>query len=84
MNSPLKQARLKHEKTLQEVADAVGTDTGNLSRIERGQQVPSKELTEKLAKYFGGEITELQIIYPERFAAGEESTGSESTAKQQE
>ena len=35
MNSPLKQARLKHEKTLQEVADAVGIDTGNLSRIER-------------------------------------------------
>ena len=84
MNSPLKQARLKREKTLQEVADAVGIDTGNLSRIERGLQVPSKELTETLAKYFGGEITELQIIYPERFAAGEESTGSESTAKPQE
>ena len=84
MNSPLKRARLKHEKTLQEVADAVGIDTGNLSRIERGIQVPSKDLTEKLAQYFHGEVTETQIIYPERFAAGEESTGSESTAKPQE
>ena len=84
MNSPLKQARLKHEKTLQEVADAVGIDTGNLSRIERGLQVPSKDLTEKLAQYFNGEVTETQIIYPERFAAGKESTGSESTAKPQE
>ena len=74
MNSPLKQARLKHEKTLQEVADSVGIDTGNLSRIERGLQTPSKELTEKLAKYFGGEITEIQIIYPERFAESPTTT----------
>lgn len=68
MNSPLKQARLKREQTLQFVADAVGIDTGNLSRIERGIQVPSKELTEKLARHFDNEVTETQIIYPERFA----------------
>ena len=68
MNSPLKQVRLKREKTLQEVANAVGIDTGNLSRIERGLQVPSKDLTEKLAKFFDNEVTETQIIYPERFA----------------
>ena len=84
MTSPLKKARLKRELTLQQVANEVGIDTGNLSRIERGIQVPSKDLTEKLAQYFNGEVTETQIIYPERFAAGEESTGSESTAKPQE
>lgn len=72
MNSPLKQVRLKREKTLQEVADAVGTDTGNLSRIERGQQVPSKVMAEKLAQYFGNEVTETQIIYPERFMVPDE------------
>lgn len=71
MNSPLKQVRLKLKKSLQEVADAVGTDTGNLSRIERGIQVPSKDLTEKLARYFNNEVTETQIIYPERFAQAE-------------
>lgn len=69
MNSPLKQARLKREQTLQFVADAVGIDTGGLSRIERGIQVPSKDLAEKLAKHFDNEVTETQIIYPERFAA---------------
>ncbi len=74
MNSPLKQVRLKREKTLQEVADAVGIDTGNLSRIERGLQVPSKDLTERLAKYFEGEVTETQIIYPERFGACDSET----------
>jgi len=64
--------RLKREKTLQEVADAVGIDTGNLSRIERGLQVPSKGLTEKLAQFFDNEVTETQIIYPERFTDPEQ------------
>lgn len=68
-DSPLKKARLKREQTLQEVSSAVGTDTGNLSRIERGLQIPSKELAESLVKYYDNEITETQIIYPERFAA---------------
>lgn len=69
MTSPLKQARKKREMTLQQVANAVGIDTGNLSRIERGLQVPSKDLAEKLVKHFDNEITETQIIYPERIAA---------------
>jgi len=69
MTSPLKQARLKRELTLQHVANEVGIDTGNLSRIERGLQIPSKELAEKLVKFFDNEITETQIIYPERIAA---------------
>lgn len=68
-DSPLKKARLARDLTLQQVSAAVGTDTGNLSRIERGLQVPSKELAEALVKYFDNEITETQIFYPERFAA---------------
>lgn len=69
--SPLKKARLKRELTLQQVSSAVGTDTGNLSRIERGIQIPSKELAEALVKYYDNEVTETQIIYPERFAESE-------------
>ncbi len=84
MTTPLRQAREQRNLTIQQVAAAVGIDSGNLSRIERGIQVPSKDMTEKLAQYFNGEVTETQIIYPERFAAGDESTGSESTAKPQE
>lgn len=59
---------MKRQLTLQDVAQAVGTDTGNLSRIERGLQIPSKELAEALVKFFDHEITETQLIYPERFA----------------
>jgi transcriptional regulator with XRE-family HTH domain len=71
MISPLKAARQKRERTLHEVAAAVGTDTGNLSRIERGLQVPNKELTDALVRYYGGEVTEIQIMWPEKFVAGD-------------
>lgn len=69
MGSPLKQVRIKRKETLQQVAVAVGTDSGNLSRIERGLQVPSKQVAARLSSYFGGEVSEVQIIYPERFRA---------------
>lgn len=68
MISPLKRARLARGLTLEQVASAVGIDTGNLSRIERGAQVPSVKRTDALVKYYDNEITETQIIYPERFA----------------
>lgn len=77
MHSPLKQTRIKRNGTLAEVSEAVGTNPGNLSRIENGKQKASPNLAEKLAKYFGHEITEIQILYPERYpqtvvvAAGE-------------
>lgn len=79
MTSPLKAARLKRELTLQHVADAVGIDTGNLSRIERGTQVPSKDLAEKLSKFFDGEINEIQIIYPERFSTADATDETQTT-----
>lgn len=69
MNSPLKQARLRRRATLEAVAKAVSTNTGNLSRIENGKQKASPKLAEKLTKYFGHEITEIQILYPERYSS---------------
>lgn len=69
MITPLRQARKRRGLTIQHVSNAVGIDTGNLSRIERGIQVPSKQLAEKLARFFG-DLNELQIIYPERFIGG--------------
>jgi transcriptional regulator with XRE-family HTH domain len=67
MPSPLKQARLRRNGTLAEVSEAVGTNRGNLSRIENGRQKASPKLAEKLALYFGHEISEIQILYPERY-----------------
>lgn len=55
--------------TLNALAAQVGSDVGNLSRIERGQQTPLPDLAERICKVFDGEINELQLIYPARFAS---------------
>lgn len=72
MKTPLRLAREKHELTLQDLAAKVGSDVGNLSRIERGKQRANSELAEKICKQFpDGEITELHLIYPERYITEE-------------
>ena len=64
---PLKKVRLKNKVTLERLAEAVNSDVGNLSRIERGKQMPSKALAERLADYFNGEVDVFQITWPEKF-----------------
>lgn len=68
--SPLRALRKSRHLSLEQVAAATGTDTGNLSRIERGAQTPSKALAKKLADYFGPPLTEIHIFFPEKFADG--------------
>lgn len=65
--TPLRKARLNAKMTIREVAASVSCDPGNLSRMERGIQRPSPEVAEKLARLFYAELTEIQILYPERF-----------------
>jgi putative transcriptional regulator len=68
MQTPLRKIRLLRGLSLQRVATEVGSDTGNLSRIETGKQVARKDLTDRLAALFAPDINELHIIYPERYA----------------
>jgi len=58
----LREARIAKNETLAEVAEAVDTDVGNLSRIERGEQVPQRELARRLFSHFGGSV-DLGAIY---------------------
>lgn len=74
MTTPLKTTRLRRRATLADVAAAVGASTGNLSRIENGLQKARPKLAEKLATYFGHEITEIQILYPERYSPADAGT----------
>lgn len=67
MKSPLRLAREKRGMTLNALAKIVGSDVGNLSRIERGVQVPSAQLAERICSEFSGEVSELQLIYPTRY-----------------
>ena len=68
MKTPLRAARERRGLTIQEVAIAIESDVGNLSRIERGLQVPTKPQVERLVEFFGGDVSETQIIWPERFS----------------
>lgn len=67
MKSPLRQAREKRSMTLHALATLVGSDVGNMSRIERGVQIPSSDLAAKICLQFDGELNELHLIYPERY-----------------
>lgn len=69
MNTPLRRARLRSGLTLTDVSKIVGSDPGNLSRIENGKQIPNRMLISKLVQLFRSEdLTELHILYPERFS----------------
>ncbi|SDH23696.1 helix-turn-helix transcriptional regulator [Propionivibrio dicarboxylicus] len=70
MFNPVKAVRIQRGETLATVAASVQTDVGNLSRIENCKQKASPELAERLARHFGYAVTEIQILYPERFAQG--------------
>lgn len=59
--------RVEKNLTITEVALAVQCDVGNLSRIERGTQLTSLEMAEKLSRFYEGKVTEMQILYPQRY-----------------
>jgi transcriptional regulator with XRE-family HTH domain len=67
MQTPLRNMRVKKELKITDVANAVSCDPGYLSRVERGVHTASPELAEKLSRFYRGEITELQILYPKRY-----------------
>ncbi len=66
--TPLRKLR-KQKKGLAgtSIALAIGIDASHYYGIEKGTSTASPELAEKISRYFGGAITELQILYPERF-----------------
>jgi len=76
MKSPLRQIRERKGQTITEVGRAVTVDPGNLSRIENCKQKASTELAEKLAKHFHHEITEMEILYPDRFIVADTSSAA--------
>lgn len=75
MDSPLRIARLKTNKTLTEVAEANGLTKGTLSRFETCALKPSPEMAERLARYYGT-VSEIEILYPERFTGVSEGAAA--------
>jgi len=64
--------------TLNELGDLVLVDGGNLSRIERFQQKVSPDLAAKIAAVFAGELTEMHLLYPERYVVKERPNANAS------
>lgn len=52
--------------SLDVVAEAVGTDPTNLSRVEKGEQVPKRPLARQLYAFYGGTVP-LGAIYDPEF-----------------
>lgn len=67
MITPLRAARQKAGKKINEVAKACGMSEPTLSRIECDKQKASAEQAEKLSRYFGT-VSEIEILYPERYS----------------
>jgi transcriptional regulator with XRE-family HTH domain len=66
-DTPLRTIRKSKGLSISLVASQVGLDVGNLSRIERGLQTPSTKTAEQLALLFFPDLSEIQILYPQRF-----------------
>jgi transcriptional regulator with XRE-family HTH domain len=64
--TPLRKERERRNMSATEVAKAVGINQSYYSKIERGFK-PAPDIAEKLALFFGHTVTELQILYPERY-----------------
>lgn len=64
----LTQTRKSRGLSLDKVAAEVGTDPTNLSRVEKGQQMPKRELARSLFQFYGGAVPLGAIYDPEYYA----------------
>lgn len=65
---PLAQMRKARGLSLEEVAEKTGTDQANLSRIERGLQIPKRETARNLWHFYQGQVPVGAIYDPELYA----------------
>lgn len=68
--TPIRVARLADPRKLSQsdVARGCGIVPSFYNKIEAGTSVPSAETAAKLAAYLNHAISEMQILYPERYA----------------
>jgi putative transcriptional regulator len=63
--TPLERVRKEKGYSQHKLASLADVEQANISRIERGQMTPSLEFAQRVSGVLG--ITELQILYPERY-----------------
>ncbi len=67
------QVRRSRGLGLAEVAVKVGTDPSNLAKVERGLQIPKRQLARSLFEYYGGTVP-LAAIYDPVYVAEQPAT----------
>lgn len=65
--TPLKRLRIARGVTLDEIAKVIKRNNGTISRIERAESQASPDTAALIVAFFNGAITELEILYPERY-----------------
>lgn len=68
MDTPLKTAREKRKLSVTELCKQLGTHPQNYYRIERGEQVPKRDLARDIHRFFRGSVS-LSEIYDPEYAA---------------
>lgn len=59
------QTRKSRGLSLEQVASEVGTDQANLSRVEKGLQVPKRELARRIFTFYQGAVPLAAIYDPD-------------------
>lgn len=73
MDTPLQRARISDTRkpSQEDIAGFVGITQSYYSRIERGAVQATPDIAEKLVRFFGNRVSEVEILYPERFTSTE-------------
>lgn len=65
--TPRQYYQLKPKEVIQRLAERSGTSFGNFKQIAIANGSVGKDLAARLAENSDGEMTELEILYPERY-----------------
>lgn len=78
IGAAIRKIRMEKGLTLEAVALEAGTYAGNLSKIERSQQLPSLELLHKLSLALGTKTSELYTVAESDSDGGEQAMPEQS------
>ena len=67
--NPCYKIRVKRGISLTALANELGFAKSHLSKVEHCQSQASPELANRIAKFFGNEVTRDQILFPQDYAA---------------